>query len=53
MPYLTLCSLYYSFMESNELRHQDLIGPFRKYAKAHNMKMSDVLKQISSNYQRI
>ena len=53
MPYLTLCSLYWHFLESNDLRHTDLIEPIREYAKAHNMKMSYVLKQISSNYQRI
>lgn len=53
MSYLTLCSLYWHFLESNDLRHTDLIEPIRKYAKAHHMSLSAVLKQISSNYQRI
>lgn len=45
-----LFEMYCQFMESNELRHQDLIGPIKGYANGVGIKYLDVLAILKSLY---
>ena len=53
MSYINLFLMYQEFMESNSLRHEDLIAPIRAYALASGQRAMDVLHILQSMYQRI
>lgn len=53
MPFVQIFQLYCTFMESNALRHQDLVKPIREYAQSINKSASWVLSYLQSNYRRV
>lgn len=45
-----LFNLYVSFMEGNELRHEDLINPIKSFALQTQSSPSTVLRVLQSMY---
>lgn len=50
MTFLQLFNMYCAFMESNTLRHQELVIPIRAYARSIGVASSVVLKDLQSTY---
>jgi hypothetical protein len=53
MPFINLYHLYCAFMESNELRHEDLIEPIKAFAKQSGTSMTAVLTRLQYNYVKV
>lgn len=50
MTFLQLLDLYVAFMESNALRHQELVTPIMEYAKSIGTTASAVLEDLKDLY---
>jgi hypothetical protein len=50
MSFFQLLNLYAAFMESNALRHQELVTPIMEYAKSIGTSASSVLADLKDLY---